>query len=129
MSIAILLITHENTGSSLLRVLKNTCGQITGKIGNINIKPKNDPKEYTNKITATINKLNKTHEGVLILTDLYGSTPYNIVYRIKKTLKSKIEIVTGVNLPMLIKIITYINLPLKELAHKAMQGGKQGIIK
>jgi len=62
--------------------------------------------------------------GVLILTDLVGSSPYNAV---KKVVQSDIISVTGLNLPMLLKVLNYRSLPLKALAKKAMEAGQKGI--
>ena len=62
----------------------------------------------------------------MILTDLFGSTPYNIAKVLHQ--ETNIRMVSGLNLPMLIKVMNYPNLSLDELAQKAIKGGREGVI-
>jgi PTS system ascorbate-specific IIA component len=64
-------------------------------------------------------------EGILILADSYGSTPFNIATEFIDQTKSKL--VSGLNLPMLIRIMNYRLLPLDELKNIAIEGGRRGI--
>ena len=64
--------------------------------------------------------------GVLILTDMYGSTPSNIANSLKNM--ENIEVVAGVNLPMFIRILNYSDLNLADITEKALSGGHDGII-
>jgi PTS system ascorbate-specific IIA component len=64
--------------------------------------------------------------GVLILTDLYGSTPGNIAKNL--LVDSGFKLVSGMNLPMLIRILNYPELDLEAMAEKAVSGGKDGIL-
>ncbi len=64
-------------------------------------------------------------EGVLALTDLYGSTPCNVVSKLIQ--QHNLRIVTGLNLSMLIRVMNYPDLDLDELAQKAVSGGREGI--
>ncbi|CAK0770012.1 hypothetical protein CCP3SC15_4060003 [Gammaproteobacteria bacterium] len=64
-------------------------------------------------------------DGVLVLTDMYGSTPSNIACRLDS---EKVRIVAGVNLPMLIRVLNYSYLSLEDLTNKAISGGRDGII-
>lgn len=63
---------------------------------------------------------------VLILTDLFGATPHNIASKL--VVKNKIEVISGLNLPMLIRAISYRNTGLFLCAKKALEGGLSGII-
>ena len=63
---------------------------------------------------------------VLVLTDLYGSTPSNIACRLHRL--SNVRVVSGINLPMLIRVLNYPDLDLDELAHKALTGGRDGVL-
>ena len=72
-----------------------------------------------------INALDKG-DGVLILTDMYGSTPSNIAHRLSQP--GKVMVVTGLNLPMMIKVMNYPNLNLTELVDVAVEGGKNGVL-
>ena len=65
----------------------------------------------------------------MVLTDLFGATPSNIASKLqKKQEKDEICIVTGLNLPMLIRVMNYATLTLGELREKAVSGGKDGVI-
>lgn len=64
-------------------------------------------------------------DGVLILTDLYGSSPSNLAYRFKN--KQHIRIVSGLNLSMLIRAMNYYQEDLESLAQKAATGATEGI--
>jgi PTS system ascorbate-specific IIA component len=64
-------------------------------------------------------------QGVLILTDLFGSTPCNIACKLMHDYR--VRVVCGANLPMLIKIMNYPSADLETLANKAIAGGVQGI--
>ena len=62
--------------------------------------------------------------GVLVLTDMYGATPSNIALRLAG---AKVRIVTGLNLPMLMRVLNYSQLGLDQLAEKAVSGGREGV--
>lgn len=64
-------------------------------------------------------------DGVLILTDMYGSTPSNVANRLMA--KDGIQIVSGINLPMLLRVLNYPELGLEELVQKAVSGGRDGV--
>jgi PTS system ascorbate-specific IIA component len=62
----------------------------------------------------------------LLLTDLFGATPSNIATKLIKP--NKIEMITGVNMPMLIRAICYAKYDLQTCVEKSIEGGKNGII-
>ena len=65
-------------------------------------------------------------DGVLVLTDIYGSTPSNIAAELQK--EGRVYVVAGINLPMLIRVFNYPVLDLTRLAEKALSGGRDGIL-
>ena len=65
-------------------------------------------------------------DGTLILTDMYGSTPSNIACDTSE--RHDIRIVSGLNLPMLIRVLNYPHLSLNELEQKAITGGQDGVV-
>ena len=127
MSINVLLLTHANMGKSLLNELKNTFEKLPLTFIISNIKKQDDLEMLTKQLATKIKEMNKK-DGVLILTDLYGSTSSNIAYKLKKLCKKNIHIISGVNLPMLITIVNYADLPLNKIVKKVVSGGKKGII-
>ena len=72
-------------------------------------------------------KLLDEGDGVLVLTDVYGATPGNIAARLLEP--GKVEGIAGVNLPMLVRALTYRNEPLRTVVAKAMSGGVEGVFK
>ena len=63
---------------------------------------------------------------MLVLTDIYGATPSNIAARLLRP--GRVEGVAGVNLPMLIRALTYRDEPLGALVEKAAAGGAEGVV-
>jgi PTS system ascorbate-specific IIA component len=64
--------------------------------------------------------------GVLVLSDIYGATPCNLVGKL--LVPGRVEGIAGISLPMLVRALTYRNEPLKVLIEKAVAGGHDGVI-
>lgn len=125
MSVAILLITHEHIASKLLSTAHDILNKNIDNIETVEI-PMDAPTEtITTDVEKQLSNL-KTDDGLLVLTDLVGSTPFNVAMLIKAEKKNAV-LVSGINLPMLLKLFNYRKLPLKELAEKAVIGGQSGI--
>lgn len=126
MSVAVLIITHHEIGHALVNALRTTYGDgLPLPLETFEVPSDADPDKLIPELKKIILKLDQG-AGVLILTDLFGSTPSNIAYELQK--ESEIRIVTGLNLPMLIRVMNYPKLNLSNLAEKAMKGGQAGII-
>jgi mannose PTS system EIIA component len=82
-------------------------------------------EEIVDRSNRAIKRLDQ-NRGVLVITDLYGATPGNIACRLLG--RSDIQVVTGLNLPMLLKVANYAHEDLETLTQKALLGGKNGII-
>jgi len=124
MSVAILLVTHEHIGNDMLKVTGSILNDNLKNTACIEIPMDSDTAKMKQQIASTMNSLS-TDEGVLILTDSYGSTPCNIA---NEFLDNKDRtLVSGLNLPMLIRVMNYRSLPLAELKEVAIEGGKHGI--
>ncbi|MBW2557525.1 MAG: PTS sugar transporter subunit IIA [Deltaproteobacteria bacterium] len=98
--IGVLIITHANFGSELIRAAEMIKGEIKG-ITSVSLNETKGVEDIKKEITSAIKKAD-SGKGVLIMTDLFGGTPSNISLSFLK--KEKVEVVTGVNLPMLLKI-------------------------
>jgi len=125
MTVNILLISHDDIGQTLLDASINTLGfcPLTAEVLSI---PNNcDPEKKIEKARNKVSELNEG-EGVLILTDIYGSTPSNIACALSND--DDVRVISGLNLPMLIRVLNYPNLDINELVHKAVTGGKEGIM-
>jgi len=126
MSIGVLLITQTRIGTVLLKAAKQTYRHLPLTVKTCCIDIHTNPDNVVLKLKETIKDLDQG-DGVLVLTDLYGSTPSNIAHQLIQHCQCKLKVIAGLNLPMLIKILNYPNLSLAELAQKALDGGKQGI--
>lgn len=126
MSVAILIITHHEVGHALVNALLATYGDnLPLPLKTFEVGSDADPDRLLPELGIIIKQLDQG-QGVLVLTDLFGSTPSNIAYEMQRA--THIRIVTGLNLPMLIRVMNYPSLNLPELAEKAMKGGQAGII-
>jgi len=124
MAAGILIITHNGIGPALLgtaKLMLNGC-PLPAKL--LNASTDSDPDQLLIDATELVVELD-AGDGVLILTDLAGSTPSNIASKINN---NNVRIVSGVNLSMLIRVFNYPDSSLDELAANALSGGRDGII-
>jgi len=123
--IGILIITHGNLGDSLMDCAAHVLGKSPEQMASLAIATRDDPGEMLTKGLALTAQLN-TGDGVLVLSDMYGATPCNIVAKLLQP--GTVEGVAGVNLPMLVRAMTYRNEPLNALVEKAVSGGREGVV-
>lgn len=98
--IGVLITTHGNLGSEFMKVAQMIKGQLKN-VMHIPMDQTQSVEELKKDITSAVKKLDQG-KGVLILTDLFGGTPSNLSLSLLKP--GKVEVVTGVNLPMLLKL-------------------------
>jgi PTS system mannose-specific IIA component len=123
--IGAIIITHGDLGRELVTVAKSIVGE-QKDIETITLTPGESPGELKKKIEATLPKLNE-NDGIIIFTDMFGGTPTNT--SLPLTLNRKIELLTGVNLPMILEFFSSREvLPLPELIQKIKQTGQKTII-
>ncbi len=125
MSVGILLITHSGIGGALLNVASGTFGRLPLEISQLSVSRDPDPDQLIEKAGYLVRKLD-AGQGVLVLTDMFGSTPSNVAQGLQQQ-GFAICVVTGLNLPMLFRVLNYPHLELSQLAKKAVSGGKEGI--
>lgn len=123
--IGILIMAHGSLGNSLLECAKHVVGKEPQQLAVLAVSNEDDPSRVLPQALALIDELN-SGEGVLVLSDMYGATPCNIVGKLLQP--GMVEGVAGVNLPMLIRTITYRNEPLATLIEKAVSGGREGVV-
>lgn len=122
----ILLITHNHVGSALLATAKRTVGELNCQIKAISIPQDSNIDIIVTQIQNTLLSL-ADESGVLIMTDMYGSTPSNLANRLLTQQDIRVKVISGLNLPMLIRAINYSHLPLADLAERAFLGGRDGV--
>jgi PTS system ascorbate-specific IIA component len=128
-SVSILIITHNLIGQELLATATSILGDNSLAVESISIPGNLDADElgnYADQIRNTIDTLN-SDQGVLILSDVYGATPNNLARYFAADLK--VEVVSGINLPMLLRVLSYSNQKLDQLVVTAVEGAKKGIIR
>jgi PTS system ascorbate-specific IIA component len=124
-NVGVLLITHGEVGGALLHTAVEVLGVCPLSTCVLTAPPGCDPEKIYSEARAALQDLDGG-DGVLVLTDLYGSTPSNIACRLRG--QSNVRVVSGLNLPMLIRVLNYPNLELDELACKAVTGGRDGVL-
>ena len=123
--IGVLLVTHNGLGDSLLDCVMHVTGSIPPHLKSLSVMADDDPKRKEDEARALIRLLD-TGDGVLLLTDIYGATPSNIVRRLCQP--GHVEGVAGVNLPMLLRVACGPDKPLTKIAQRALQGGRDCIV-
>lgn len=124
MTVGILLISHNHVGEELINTARQmlSCYSLPTKVISISIQ--DNPDEIRQKLIQTLEEIDQGN-GTLILTDMFGSTPSNIACDVSE--RHDIRIVSGLNLPMLIRVLNYPQLTLDELEQKAITGGQEGV--
>ena len=123
--IGILIITHGSLGESLLDCAVHVLGKQPEQFATLAVATQDDPNEMLSKALGLAVALN-SGDGVLVLSDMYGATPCNIVTKLLQP--CVVEGVAGVNLPMLVRVMTYRHEPLTKLVEKAVSGGREGVV-
>ena len=124
MSIALFFITHEGIASNLLNIGESIIQKQNNNIGYIEVPMDADINTTVNNIEDKLNKLNLT-QGLLFITDLYGSTPSNISQQLAT--KYDASLISGVNLPMIIRLLNYRDESEQTLIQKALDGARNGV--
>lgn len=123
--VSLLVITHNNVGGALFDAATSVLGNCPLPYEILPVSQNCDPEERFQLAQTYLKKLNKPGDGVLVITDMYGSTPSNIA---TKLASNNVTIITGINLPMLVRVMNYPKLPLEKLANKAVSAGQTGVI-
>jgi len=125
MTISVLLVTHAEVGEALLKAVTRTMDELPLPTTVVTVNYDSDLTDLVPRVKKVAAEFAK-HEGLLILTDLFGSTPSNIAQELQKL--GNVRVVSGLNFPMLIRVMNYPGLTLDKLAEKAVSGGKDGVI-
>jgi PTS system ascorbate-specific IIA component len=124
-NVGLLLICHDSVGAALLAAAQATLDQVPLPVATLAATRDCNPAALLEQARDLIAHLDRGG-GVLVLTDLFGSTPSNVAARLLAT--GRVRVVTGMNLPMLIRVLNYPCLTLDALAAKALSGGQDGVV-
>ena len=117
--VGIIVVAHADYGSSILRMAEFILGPLSD-CTSISVDVAFEVTETVQRLTDAAERLDKG-AGVIILTDMFGGTPTNL--SLSLLAKHHVEVVTGVNLPMVLR-----DKSLEELADFAGESGKSGIV-
>ena len=124
--IGLFLITHSSYGESLIQCACHVLNKRPPQILQLGIAVQDDPLDSL-PLARDLLKLVDTGEGVLVMTDIYGATPSNLAMKLLEP--GRIEGIAGVNLPMLLRALTYRDKDMATLVSRATSGGRDGVLK
>jgi len=125
--IGILIVAHDPLGDSLVRAVTHVLGQRPPMFEAFPVAATDDPILLLPKARETVARLD-TGDGVLIFSDIYGATPCNLACKLLVPLR--VEGIAGVNLPMLIRALTYLDdADLADLLEKSRSGAVEGVVR
>ena len=126
MTVGILLITHEGIGNALLAVANGLLHPLPLRCEALEIPFDGDPDALLPLASAALRRVDGG-DGVLVLTDLYGATPSNLAASLAR-LGTPVRRVSGLSLPMLLRVMNYADLQLDELPAVAAAGARNGVL-
>ncbi|MGV8930863.1 MAG: PTS sugar transporter subunit IIA [Luteimonas sp.] len=126
MAVGILLVTHTGIGAALVEVATSLLRNLPLKVEAFEVPFDGDPDVLLPQASAALRRVDDGF-GVLLLTDLYGATPSNLAARLAR-LGTPVRRVSGLNLPMLLRVMNYPELELDELPAVAAAGARNGVI-
>ncbi len=124
--IGILIIAHGNLGESLINCATHVLNKVPPRILALGVSARDDPALLLPHAISMVKELD-SGSGVLVLSDMYGGSPSNVASKV--VMPGKVEAVCGVNLPMLIRVLTYRERDLQTIVTKAVSGGCEGVMR
>lgn len=123
--IGLFLITHTSYGESLIQCACHVLNKRPPQILQLGLTVQDDPLDVLPLARQMLGLLD-TGEGVLIMTDIFGATPANLAMKLLEP--GRVEGLAGVNLPMLVRALTYRDRDMATLVARATSGGRDGVI-
>jgi PTS system ascorbate-specific IIA component len=120
------MITHPGVGNAMLHIATRIVGRTAVPIKCLEVPPDAAIDPILERARSMLKVLDRG-AGVLVLTDLYGATPHNLAQRIACGGPGT-RVVSGLNLPMLLRLFNYPDDDLSTLTEKAADGGLRGIL-
>jgi len=125
-NVGILLVTHTGIGPAFISVATTVLGHLPLKTEAFEVPFDADQEPLLPLASAALRRVDGG-VGVLLLTDLHGATPSYLGARLAH-LGSPVRRVSGLNLPMLLRVMNYCELPLDELCTIAVAGARNGVV-
>jgi PTS system mannose-specific IIA component len=119
--IGVVLVTHGGLGREFLTALEHVMGPQRCMTA-VCIEPDDDMEKRREDILESVRACD-TNEGVIVLTDMFGGTPSNLAISIMD--QAPVEVLAGVNLPMLVKLASVRTRPIAEATRLAQEAGRK----
>jgi PTS system mannose-specific IIA component len=123
--IGVLVVTHGSIGEALLQSATQILGSAPRQVATLSVWRQDDPDDLVLRARELLEGLD-AGDGVLVLTDIFGATPGNVVSRLLAD--DHVEGVSGVSLPMLLRVLTSRNGSLSAAVQRAISGGSEGVV-
>ncbi|HEY7788038.1 MAG TPA: PTS fructose transporter subunit IIA [Casimicrobiaceae bacterium] len=124
--IGVLIVAHGALGGSLADAVAHVLGARPPQFDVFPVAPDDDPLVLLPRAGAAVAALD-SGDGVAVLADLYGATPCNLAIKLARP--GRVEVIAGVNLPMLVRAFTYRTKGMDTLVTKAISGGCEGVLR
>ena len=124
--IGILIVAHGTLGESLIHCASHVMGKRPQYLRQLGVTVHDDPEAILPQGRELIRFLDQG-QGVLVMTDIFGATPSNIACNL--LVPDRVQGVSGINMPMLIKALTYREQSMEVLIQKALLGAQEGVIR
>lgn len=121
--LGLLLVTHAPLGAAFLQAVAHVYRQSPERIEAIDVIADQDIDEVNGLVAAAVQRLNDG-TGVLVMTDILGATPSNCCSHLQDQVQ--VAVIAGVNLPMLLRAISYRHEALEKVVELALEGGHKG---
>ena len=123
--IGVLVVTHGSIGESLLHSAAQILGATPQQTAVLSVWRQDDPDDLVLRARELLESLD-AGDGVLVITDIFGATPGNVVSRLLQD--GRVEGVSGASLPMLLRVLTSRNGSLAGAVKRALSGGAEGVV-
>lgn len=123
--IGIFLITHGTLGESLIQCACHVLNKRPPQIAQLGLAAQDDPLDILPQARQMLAWVDSGH-GALVMTDIFGATPSNVAMKLLQP--GRIEGIAGVNLPMLLRVLTYRDRDMATVLQRAVSGGCAGVL-
>jgi PTS system ascorbate-specific IIA component len=123
--IGVLVVTHGSIGEALLTSATQILGNPQPQTATLSVWRQDDPDDLVLRARELLDSLD-AGDGVLVITDIFGATPGNVVSRLLED--GKVEGVSGASLPMVLRVLTSRNGSLAAAVRRALSGGAEGVV-
>ena len=123
--IGVLVVSHGSIGEALLTSASQILGSMPPQVATLSVWRQDDPDDLVLRARELLEALD-AGDGVLVLTDIFGATPGNAISHLLDD--GRIEGVSGISLPMLLRVITGRNGSLPGAVKRALSGGAEGLV-